>query len=109
MRPKITTHELETYVEIPIRVFYTHNPYDPGDRTTPGSDAHIDLDAFKLESDLEGLSCHSPPLRKSINTIEELMAYIGAEYEEGLTEEAWDDFTKKQPPEDEEYPSGGDY
>jgi hypothetical protein len=51
--------EIEYYIEIPIRVNYSHHPAEPGDRYQPGTSDYITIDFYSYP--------HEPEIEKMID------------------------------------------
>ena len=101
MPKKTTTHELKTYVEIPVLVFYTYQPQEMDGKNSPGHPEQIDIDDIELQSadwedreDRESSQEHTET--KAVKTLEELKTRIEKEHKDALIEECWEDLEEKE-------------
>jgi len=95
MTRKTTTHTLETWVEIPVLVAYTYQPYEPDGKDSPGCEAQINIDEIELQS-----AAHIVPFeddaRKAVKTLDELRTFVQGEHEDALLEECWEAYESEK-------------
>jgi len=89
MDKKITTHTLETWVEIPILVTYSYQPQELAGKDSPGWDEQINIDKIELQSAAH-VVLYMAEKRKAVKTLEELNVYIKGEHTDALLEECWE-------------------